>query len=313
MASLLNSLVRVLIQYVEYPLASKVLTYLQNRYHKLKKINDSNAQILAQYLDLQLEPITQKLLVEDLKSGQPARQRNAAQLLQSLGPKVSALLINIIKSDQDYRARQMAANLLQRRGPSAVGRLKRLLVLEISAEERIRILDIIDILTTDFKNELFFALGDENPNVREAAYRLAERLNDDQIVEWLLEFARSQQSIQAVGAIKCLGKLSPSQVEKELITLLNSSKDESVLVACCRALGQIAQPTSIEALSKVMETKKILFFHKGNTAQVRATAAFALTQIPHSKATHHLAQLVNDRDPRIRQIAQDSVQSSQSN
>ena len=314
MASLLNSSVRALIQYVEYPLASKVLTNLQNRYRKLKKIKDSNAQILAYSLDLQLDPITQRLLVEDLKSGQPDRQRNAAQLLQSLSPKASAgLLLNIIKEEQDYRARQMAANLLQKQGLPAVKRLKGLLVLEISAEERMRILDIIDILTTDCKNELFFALGDEDSKVREAAYRLTERLNDEQVVEWLLEFARSQQSILAVGAIKCLGKLSSSQVEKELITLLNSSKDESVLVACCRALGQIARPGSIEALSKAMETKRFLFFHKGNSAQVRATAAFALTQISDPKATHHLTQLVNDRDPRIRQIAQNSVQSVQSN
>jgi len=168
-------------------------------------------------------------------------------------------------------------------------------------------LDIIDTLTTDCKNELFFALGDENPKVREAAYRLAERLNDNQILEWLLEFARSQQSILAIGAIKCLCKIRTSQVEEELITLLNSSKDDSVLVACCRALGQIARPSSIEALSKALETKKFLFFHKGKSAQVRATAAFALTQIPNPKAAYRLAQLVNDRDPRIRQIAQNSV------
>jgi HEAT repeat protein len=313
MASLLNSLVEVLIQYVEYPLASKILTDLQNQYHKLKKIKDSHAQILVQNLDLQLKPNTQKLLVEDLTSSEPARQQNAALLLQSLGPKVSTLLINIITKEQDYRARQMAANLLQKQGLPAVKRLKGLLVLEISAEERIRILDIIDTLTTDCKNELFFALGDEATNVREAAYRLAERLNDDQIVEWLLEFARSKQSILAIGAIKCLAKISPSQVVvEEFITLLNSSKDESVLVACCRALGQIARPTSIEALAKALETKRFLFFHRGNSAQVRTTAAFALAQIPHSKATHHLAQLVNDRDPRIRQIAQNSVQSVQS-
>jgi len=312
MVSLLNSSVKALIQYVEYPLASKVLTHLQNQYHKLKKIKDSNAQLIANSLDLQLEPITQKLLVEDLKSGQSDRQRNAAQLLQSLGPKVSELLTNMITGEQDYRARQMAAKLLQKQGAPAVKHLKGLLVLGISAEERIRILDIIDILTTDCKNELFFALGGNDPNVREAAYRLAERLNDDQIVEWLFEFARSQQSILAVGAIKCLGKIRPSQVEEELITLLNSSKDDSVLVACCRALGQIAQSSSIEALSKALETKKFLFFHKVKSDQVRATAAFALTQISHPKATYRLTQLVNDRDPRIRQIAQNSVQTVQS-
>jgi len=313
MASLFTSVVRTLIAFVEYPLASKVLTHIQKRYQKLKETKDSNAQRLAESLNFQLEPITQKLLVEDLKSGEPTRQRNAAQLLQTLGSRVAALLIDIVKGEQDYRARQIAAILLQKQGPYAVERVKRLLVLEISAEERMHIMNIIDILTPDVKDELVFAMGDEDPKVRKAAYGLVERMNDGEIIEWLFEFARSQQPVLATGAIKCLGKLNPPEVEKELITLLNSSKDESVRVACCRALGQIAQPTCIEALSKILETKNFLFFHKGNSDQVRAAATFALTQIPHSKATHHLAQLVNDRDPRIRQVAQNSVQSIPSN
>jgi diguanylate cyclase (GGDEF)-like protein len=313
MASMFNSVVRTLIEFVEYPLASKVLTHLQNRYQKLKEIRDSNAKILAESMSFQLEPLTQKLLVEDLKSGEPARQRNAAQLLLSLGPRVAALLIDIVKGEQDYRARKIAARLLQKQGSHAVERVKRLLVLEISAEERMRILDIIDMLTTDVKDELVFAMGDEDPKVREAACGLVERINDGEILEWLFELARSQQPVIATSAIKCLGKLGPPEVEKELITLLDSSKDESVLVACCRALGQIARPTCIEALSKILETKNYLFFHKGNSDAVRAAAAFALTQIPHSKATDHLAQLVNDRDPRIRQVAQSSAQSIPSN
>ncbi len=303
MASLFNSVVRTLIEFVEYPLASKVLTHIQNRHQKLKEIKDSNAQILAESMNFQLEPIAQKLLVEDLKSGEPDRQKNAAQLLQTLGSRVAALLIDIVKGDHDYRARRIAAVLLQKQGFHAVERVKRLLVLEISAEERMRLLNIIDILTLDVKDELLFAMGDEDPNVREAAYGLATRMNDGEILEWLFEFARSQQPVLATGAIKCLGKLGPPEVEKELIALLDSSKDESVLVACCRALGQVARPACIEALSKILETKNFLFYHKGNSDPVRAAAAFALTQIPHSKATHYLAQLVNDRDPRIRRVA----------
>jgi HEAT repeat protein len=269
--------------------------------------------MLAKNLEIRLSPVTQELLVEDLKSGESARQRDAAQLLNSLGPTVTPLLIDMIKSEQNYRARQIAAHLLQKLDPRAVERLKRLLVLEISAEERMRILEIIDTLTSDLKNELVLALGDEDPKVRGAAYRLAERLNDGQIVEWLLDFARSQQPILAIGAIKCLGKLNPPNVEQELIRLLNSSKNEHLLVACCRALGQIARPTCIEALSKILETKKYLFFYKRHTAQVRAAAAFALAQIPHPKGRNLLAQLVNDRDPRLRQIAQNSLQSTPSN
>lgn len=313
MAFLFNSVVRTLIEFVEYPLASKVLTHIQNRHQKLKEIKDSNAQILSENMSFQLEPITQKLLVEDLNSGEPARQRNAAQLLQTLGSRVAALLIDIVKGEHNFRARRIAAILLQKQGFHAVERVKRLLVLEISAEERMRLLNIIDVLTLDVKDELVFAMGDEDPHVREAAYGLAVRMNDGQILEWLFEFARSQQPVLATGAIKCLGKLNPPAAEKELVTLLNSSKDESVLVACCRALGQTARPTCIAALSKILETKSFLFFHKGNSDAVRAAAAFALTQIPHPRATHHLAQLVNDHDPRIRKVAQNSAQSIPSN
>jgi len=311
MASLLNMVVRTLIEFVEYPLASKVLARVKKRYRKLRKSRNSQAQILAQSLNIQLESITQQLLVEDLKSGEPARQRHAAQLLQILGPKVSALLIDIVKGEQDFRARQIAAGLLRKQGPNAVERVKRLLVLEISPEERIRLLDIVDVLTPDLKNELFFALGDEEARVREAACRLADRLNNGRILEWLLEFARSQRPDVAVGAIKCLGKRSPAEVENELISLLNTVKDESVVVACCRALGQMARPAGIGALSRLLETKRFLFFNRGNSAQVRAAAASALSQIPHAHAAHRLSKLVNDHDSKVRQLAKNSGQSVQ--
>jgi diguanylate cyclase (GGDEF)-like protein len=308
MAALLSRMVTLFIQFVEYPLASRILGHLDKRFQKFKLAKDSNAQLLARSMNRQLEPMAKELLVEDLKSADPDRQRNAAQLLGSLGYVAAPMLMEIIQREDNYRARQIAVILLEKLGPKAVERLKRLLVLEISAEERARILEVIDTLTSDLKTELFHALGDEDPHVRRAAYRLVERLNNSQIVEWLREFMQTQKPSLAASAVKCLGILKPPDVETELIALLSSTGDDRLRIACCRVLGQIAKPACIDVLLKHLLPKRSFPLRKNHNSRVRAAAAFALGQISHPKAAEGLARFIEDRDPRVREIARKATQ-----
>ena len=303
MASLLSRMVTLFIQFVEYPLASRVLGHINKQFQKFKKAKDSNTQLFARSMNRRLESQAQRFLVEDLKSADPERQRNAAQLLGSLGAAVMPMLIEIIKREDDYRARQIAANLLEKLGPKAVERLKHFMVLEISAQERARILEIIDTLTSDLKTELFHALGDEDANVRREAYRVVERLKNSQVIEWLQEFLQSQKPVLAARAVKCLSKLRPPNIEADLIALLNSTDNDQLRIACCRALGQIAKPLCVDSLLKLLRPQRSFFFRKNQNSEVRAASAFALGQISHSKASQSLAQFVDDRDPRVREIA----------
>jgi len=303
MASLLSRLVNLFIQFVDYPLASRILGHIDKQFQKFKKAKDSNAQLFARSMNRRLKPQAQRFLVEDLKSADPGRQRNAAQLLGSLGAAVMPMLIEIIKHEDDYRARQIAANLLEKLGPKAVERLKHFMVLEISAQERVRILEIIDTLTSDLKTELFHALGDEDANVRREAYRVVERLENSEVIEWLQEFLQSQKPALAARAVKCLSKLRPPNIEADLIALLNSTDNDQLRIACCRALGQIAKPLCVDSLLKLLRPQRSFFFRKNQNSEVRAASAFALGQISHSKASQSLAQFVDDRDPRVREIA----------
>jgi HEAT repeat protein len=184
------------------------------------------------------------------------------------------------------------------------------MVLEISAEERTRILEIIDTLTSDLKTELFHALGDEDANVRRAAYRVVERLENSQVIEWLQEFLQSQKPALAARAVKCLGKLRPPNIVADLIALLNSTDNDQLRIACCRALGQIAKPLCVDSLLKLLLPQRSFIFRKNQNSQVRAAAAFALGQISHPKAAESLARFVDDRDLRVREIARKTQESA---
>ena len=102
------------------------------------------------------------VLLEDLRSQDPARLQRVTQLLGSLGSVVMPLLIEVIKSEDNLRVRQIASYLLKELGPEAAKLLRRQLVLEGFPKERLRILEVIDGVTQDLKTELAYALADDN-------------------------------------------------------------------------------------------------------------------------------------------------------
>ncbi len=311
-AGLLHRMATNLIDLGEYPLASRFLLHLQMRQEQLEQSNDPTAQQLGNILDRKLEPTTEKLLVQDLNSDKPSQRQNAALLLGSLGRVVMPLLIDIIKQEDNLRTRKIASGLLQEMGPKPAGLLKRALVLEITARERIRILEVIDTLTRDLKNELPVVLSDADPDVREAAFGVAERLNDPYVVELLLECAKSQETNLATAAIRGLGRLKTKSAAGDLLSILSSSRDQEKLIASCRALGQIADPASVEILAKTLAPNGLLSLRRRRSSQLRAAAAFALANIPEPSASEVLARFVEDRDPRVREVAVTTVNNTES-
>ncbi|MGD0625865.1 MAG: diguanylate cyclase [Thermodesulfobacteriota bacterium] len=308
-AALLHHMATNLIQFAEYPLASRILLHLRRRIQQLEEDKDLQAQRLAKILERKLEPTSQKLLIDDLKTGEPSRQQNAALLLGGLGRVSIPLLLDIIKKTEELRIRQLAASLLGELGTEGAELLKRELVVEGNPEERSRILEVIDTVTRDLKTELAYALGDGNPAVRQAAFQLAERLNDTQVVSLLLEYSKNQDPRLAVQAMECLGRLKPAGAVDVLLPLLNASKEPERLIACCHALGQIADPASIEPLAKILTRRGFFFFRKRERAQVRAAAIFALGQISHPRVAKVFTLFLDDPDPRVREMARTRLSS----
>lgn len=295
------------IQFGDYRRAGRVLTYLRKCQQQLqeKGIQQAGAKELVFFQEL--DPKTQQLLLEDLKSQESNRMQEATQLLDGLGPLAFSMLIEIIKKEDDPRIRQIACHLLSERGEETAALLKRELVLEGFAQQRVRILEVIDVITKDLRKELAFVLEDESSRVRRAGFLLLERLNDERLTPLLVDYANHKDSTIAIAAIKSLGKIQPAGAAGVLVALLHSAKETDRLVAACRALGQIADPASVDPLAKVIAPRGFFSFQKPKDPLVRATAAFALAQIPDPRVAEVLTPHLKDSDWRIRQTAQEIV------
>jgi len=296
-----------LIRFGDYERACRINTHLRLRRKQLQGSQHEQVRQEEIISIQELDPKTQGILLEDMKSQNPSRLQLSTRFLDSLGPAALPILIEVIKKEDDLKLRQIASHLLGNLGPAAAKILRRELILEGFARERVRILDVIDNITQDLKTELAFALGDESPEVRQAAFRLAERLNNEDVMSLLLDYATQEDQSMAVFAIKSLGKLKSTGVVDALVSLMNSTKDTERLIACCRVLGRIGDPAGIEPLAKIMAPGGFFSFRKKKNTRVRATAAFALAQIDHPRVAEVFAIYVEDRDPRVRQIARDQV------
>ncbi len=158
-------------------------------------------------------------------------------------------------------------------------------------------------MTRDLRDELAYSFGDSSAKIRRAAFRLFERLHDDGMAEIIVPLARDPDSSVAKGAIRSLAHLrSPAAVDA-LVAILDQAGDERVAIACCQALGELAHANAIDALARVLARKKLPLMRWRWNPQVRATAAFALRQIAHPKATEVLARYINDGDTTVRQLA----------
>lgn len=302
--SLMHGMANTAIQFSDYDLASRLLMGIQEKQRDLERPDSSGGNRgLSRLLERKPDPTVQQLLKDDLKSGQSARQARAAQVAGSLGRAAIPMLVELIKEERDFRIRLMTAKLLAELGPDAGDQLKRALVTEVTVEQRFRILEIVDTVTTDLRGELAYSFGDVSPKIRRAAFRLFERINDERMIDLVIPLAQDQDASVAKGAIRCIAHLRSPAAARALTGILEETDDEKITIACCQALGELRHPAGIDALDNVLAQRKPPFFRRRWSQQARVTAVMALKQIQHPRAAQVVARHADDSDPRVRMLA----------
>jgi hypothetical protein len=303
LAILLQQMSFSFLQYGEYSLASWLFVIIKERFRELGESGSGQYHLLSQTIREPLPPHALAGLWDDMKSTVPALQQEATLFLSSMDERILPLLIDVTKKENDLRVRQLMAGLIGKLGIEAADTFKRELVLEVAAEERVRMLDVADMVSRDLHVELSYALTDEKTQARRAAFRLAERLQDEQTVELLCDYAQAEDGDKAIPAIRSLGRMKAAQAVSVLIAVLNKTSDHDVQMACCQSLGQIADPACMDMLIRILTPRGLLSLQKKYSDNLRATAAFALSQIPHPRVSEVMKSFSEDNDLRIRRTA----------
>jgi diguanylate cyclase (GGDEF)-like protein len=302
LGTLLHGMAGCAIQFADYDTAGRIFMGITERQRQLGKTEEDERK-LSRLLSRRLDRGTGQLLKDDLTSNTSERQARAAQVIGGLGSTALHLLIDVIKEEQDFRTRRLAAELLTELGPSAGEQLKRSLITEVPVEQRFRILEVIDTVTRDLRTELAYAFGDVSPRIRRAAFRLFERLNDESLINLVIPLASDENLAIAKGAIRCLANLHSPKAALALISVLKETKEPKVAIPCCKALGQLGHPDAIDILADVLSKRKAPFFRKKWDTQVRTSAILALKQISHPRVAKVLSRYEDDTDVQVRLAA----------
>jgi HEAT repeat protein len=300
MATALYSMAGCSLYFADYQIASRILYELKTRQQELER-TAGGADGLGRLLDRRLDQTALELLKDDLRSGAPERQERSAQVVGSLGASGMPLLIQVIKEEKDFRVRQVSASLLAEQGAEAGAQIKRALATEVTVEQRFRILEVIDTVTRDLRNELTYCFGDSSAKIRRAAFRLFERLHQDDLIDTILPLAQDEDAAVAKGAIRSLAHLRSTAAIDALKDILDETEEPKVVIACCQALGELGSPDGVDLLARVLGKRKLI--RRRWDQQVRATAAMALRQIDDPKAAKILQRFARDKAVRVRQLA----------
>src|SRR5581483_2062029 len=162
MASLAHRMAGTAIQFDDHGLATRLFASLSERRREFEPRQDAAARALVRSLDLRPDPAVEKVLMEDLKSGDVQRHERAAQVLGALGPSIAPVLVDLIKHEEALRPRQLAARVLAEQGARGIAVFKRELVVDMAPVQLARMLEVADLVTPTLRTELLYALGESN-------------------------------------------------------------------------------------------------------------------------------------------------------
>jgi diguanylate cyclase (GGDEF)-like protein len=291
-----------MILYDDYPAAAWIFARLND--HRLLTAPDGMESFeRTRAFGRDIDPAIVDVLWADMKSSDPDRRRQACGIISTLGKGAIPMLIDLIRQEEDIRIRRTAAGMLGNTGKTGAQLIKQALIEETRDSTKLKILEVIDSVTTEIGTELRYTLIDSREPVRQAALRLIQRIDKPETTSLLADLALSRDPELAMESINHLGARKSGQAANALLELASRISEPDLLCALCRAMGQHADPRFLTPLEKILLPPRRFLRKNQHSSLVRIAAVYALARIQTEQAKQMIAALKNDKDPRVREAA----------
>ncbi|MBI2931208.1 MAG: diguanylate cyclase [Planctomycetes bacterium] len=243
--------------------------------------------------------------IEKLKAGPDVLRRAAVRILGTMGPTLTAPLIEIITASEDHPVRAAAASALKEIGGSAQTELANLIRADAPPETLVRVLEVLELAGTEnIATPVLTALRHADPAVGKAAFGLIKRIDRGMAAVLLRKMLPEGNPAVVRAALSVARELKLTELASDVAELMRATEFDVVVREACAYWREVPSPAAVTALRHVFERKAKMFgLMKGFTEETRAAAIEAAARINHPSARELVSLAQADRSEIVRRAA----------
>ncbi|OGF50945.1 MAG: hypothetical protein A2231_06630 [Candidatus Firestonebacteria bacterium RIFOXYA2_FULL_40_8] len=256
------------------------------------------------------------ILVADLRSEEGKKKEEAYKVVASLDEYAVFYLINTLKDIEDLHLRRIIGFLIKNLGENAVKLLCESITPDISTEEALRILEVMD--SVEFYDVVFDELkamySHYNPDIRKGVLDILAKIKPDRVKELLSTALDDFDPKILKEAIKLSGRVRANELVPKLLTFISpesvfskKKQDPSLEEEVCASLGKIKDLSAIEPLAKIVAGGGLLSFTRGKLLNTRIAALYALASYSQTETKAVLSRFVTNSEKNISRAAKEAL------
>jgi HEAT repeat protein len=247
------------------------------------------------------------LLLDDLASGDPARESAATFVLSTFREIIVSKAIRALAISENMRTRLAIVSILKPYARVALDEVKERFRAAAPPNELKRILSVMGELLPESGAVISLGLAHPSDDVAAEAARALFKQPSEMLTTGLAEMLHHDRLAIRMEALHIIGEMKLTSVEETVRECLGSPSEEVAREACV-TLGKLGSANSVPELCRILRSRGFLGLFGGVSPSVRAAAAWALGQIGDPKAVPALRKAERERTSAVSAAARLALQ-----
>ncbi|MDI6756464.1 MAG: HEAT repeat domain-containing protein [Endomicrobiia bacterium] len=237
--------------------------HAQNHYELFGKLaselnRDENKRTYLAGFILRRTPKIVPILLNDVKSADEVRKKEAFEFLSKIGDGALDPLVKIIKEVADAHIRMLAAGILKNMGSPAIVRIKEELNLGLTKDEIHRFLEVLKFVGDgSFFDEVRQLMRYPDRDIKQEILRYASHIDMADVDKFLMESFKDEEVARM--AVKLAAARRSAEVIPSLIQLMTSARDWELKEEIAIAMGEMADKKFEKPVIEMLSSSRGIF------------------------------------------------------